>query len=94
MVFKALSFRVAGNAAIDAILCSVAQSCLTLWNPMGFNLTGSSIHGISQAIIQEWVAISFPGDLLDPRIKPTSPMSSALVGESFTTAPLGKPIDT
>ena len=43
MVVKALSFGVAGNAAIDAILCSVAQSCLTLWNPMGFNLTGSCI---------------------------------------------------
>ena len=94
MVFKALSFGVAGNTAIDATLCSTAQSCLTLWDPMDFNPTGSSVHGISQAIILGWVAISSPGDLLDPGIKPTSPMSSALVGESFTTVPLEKPIDT
>ena len=94
VVFKALSFGVAGNAAIDAVPCSVAQSCLALWNPIGFNPTGTSVHGIFQAVILEWVAISFPEDLLDPGIKPTSPMSSVLVGESFTTTPLGKPIDT
>ena len=40
-------------------VCSVAQSCLTLCNPMDFSLPGSSIHGIFQARILEWVAISF-----------------------------------
>ena len=37
----------------------VAQSCLTLHNPMDCSLPGSSVHGISQARILEWVAISF-----------------------------------
>ena len=37
----------------------VAQLCLTLCNPMGYSLPGSSIHGIFQAIVLEWVAISF-----------------------------------
>ena len=37
----------------------VAQSCLTLCNPMGCSLPGSSVHGIFQARILEWVAISF-----------------------------------
>ena len=37
----------------------VAQSCLTLCNPMDCSLPGSSIHGIFQARILEWVAISF-----------------------------------
>ena len=37
----------------------VTQSCLTLWNPMGCSLPGSSIHGIFQARILQWVAISF-----------------------------------
>ena len=37
----------------------VAQSCLTLCNPMDFILPGSPIHGIFQARILEWVAISF-----------------------------------
>ena len=37
---------------------SVAQSCPTLCNPMGCRLLGSSVHGMSQARILEWVAIS------------------------------------
>ena len=37
----------------------VAQLCLTLCNPIDCNLPGSSVHGIFQAGILEWVAISF-----------------------------------
>ena len=37
----------------------VAQSCPTLCNTMDYNLLGSSVHGILQARILEWVAISF-----------------------------------
>ena len=37
----------------------VAQSCLTLWDPMDCRLPGSSIHGIFQARVLEWVAIAF-----------------------------------
>ena len=37
----------------------VAQSCLTLCDPKDCNLPGSSAHGIFQARILEWVAISF-----------------------------------
>ena len=37
----------------------VTQSCLTLCDPMGYNLPGSSVHGIFQAIVLEWIAISF-----------------------------------
>jgi len=40
-------------------LSEVAQSCLTLCNPVDCNLPGSSIHGILQARTLEWVAISF-----------------------------------
>ena len=36
-----------------------AQSCLTLCNPMDCSLPGSSLHGILQARVLEWVAISF-----------------------------------
>ena len=36
-----------------------AQSCLTLSDPMDRSLPGSSIHGISQARVLEWVAIAF-----------------------------------
>ena len=37
----------------------VAQSCPTLCNPMDYNPPGSSVHGILQAGILEWVAIPF-----------------------------------
>ena len=37
----------------------VAQSCLTLCNPLDCSPPGSSVHGISQARMLEWVAISF-----------------------------------
>ena len=37
----------------------VTQSCPTLCNPMDCSLPGSSLHGILQARVLEWVAISF-----------------------------------
>ena len=37
----------------------VAQSCLTLYDPVDCNPPGSSVHGILQARILEWAAISF-----------------------------------
>ena len=39
--------------------CLVTKSCPTLRDPMNCSLPGSSIHGISQARILEWVAIFF-----------------------------------
>ena len=48
-----------------------AQSCPTLWDPhMDCSPPGSSVHGILQARILEWVVISFPRDLPNPGIKP------------------------
>ena len=37
----------------------VAQSCLTLGNPMDCSLPGSSVHEIFQARVLEWDAIAF-----------------------------------
>ena len=37
----------------------VAQSCLTLSNPMNCSLPGSFVHGIFQARVLQWVAIAF-----------------------------------
>ena len=42
----------------------VAQSCPTLSNPMDCSLPGSSVHGIFQATVLEWVAIAFSESLL------------------------------
>ena len=45
----------------------VAQSCPTLCDPTDCSLPGSSIHGIFQAIVLEWVAISFSRGSSRPR---------------------------
>ena len=45
----------------------VSQSCLTLCHPMDYSLLGSSVHGIFQARILEWVAISFSRGTSWPR---------------------------
>ena len=42
----------------------VAQSCLTLSDPMDCSLTGSSVHGIFQARVLEWGAIAFSISML------------------------------
>ena len=47
--------------------CEVAQSCLTLCDPMDCSLPGSSVHGIFQARVLEWVAISFSRGSSRPR---------------------------
>ena len=49
------------------ISAELLQSCPTLCNPMNCSLPGSSVHGISQAKILEWVAISFSGESSWPR---------------------------
>ena len=51
---------------------------------MDCNPPGSSVHGISQAKILEWIAIPFSSDLPDPEIKPGSP---ALQVDSLPSEP-------
>ena len=50
----------------------VALSCQTLCDPMDCSPPGSSIHGISQARVLEWLPFPSPGDLPDPGIEPVS----------------------
>ena len=45
----------------------VSQSCQTVYDPMGCRLPGSSVHGIFQATVLEWVAISFSRGSSQPR---------------------------
>ena len=52
------------------------QSCLSLCDPMDCSLPGSSVQGIFQTKLPDWVAMSFNrGFNPEPRIKPTSPVS-------------------
>ena len=45
----------------------ITQSCQTLCNLMDYSPSGSSVHGILQARIVEWVAIPFSGGSSQPR---------------------------
>ena len=69
-----------------ALLCTFDRLLFspTLCNPWTVAPRGSSVHGIFQARILEWVAIPSQGDLSNPGIEPDSP---ALAGGFFTTEP-------
>ena len=54
---------------------------------MDCSLSGSSVHGIFQARVLEWIAISFSRDLPDPGIEPRSP---ALQADALLSEPAGK----
>ena len=58
---------------------------------MECSLPGSSVHGISQARILEWVVISFSRESSHPGIEPISLMFPVLEGRFFTTEQPGKP---
>ena len=66
------SLQVLSKGIAQSILCIcecvlVAESCPTLWDPMDCSPPGSSVHGILQARIPEWVAIPFSRRSSQPR---------------------------
>ena len=54
--------RVMGTGKDKCVCASSLQSCPTLCDSMDHGLPGSCVHGILQARILEWVAISFSSD--------------------------------
>ena len=66
--------------------CSVAKLCL-FCDPMDCSPPGSSVHGISQARMLEWVPSPSPGDLPDSRIEHAAPAWQA---DSLPAEPPGK----
>ena len=57
------------------------QSCLTICNPMDGSLPGSSVHGILQARVLEWVAMPFSRGASQPR---DQTWVSCIAGRFFT----------
>ena len=60
---------------------------------MDYSPLGSSIHGILQVRILDWVVISSSKGSRQPRIEPTTLAPPPLAVRFFTTAPPGKPVD-
>ena len=68
-----------------------AQPCLTLSDPMDCSPPGSSVHGFPRQEYWSGLPCLHRGDLSNPEIKPTSPVSPALQVDSLPTEPSGKP---
>ena len=67
----------------------LSDSC----KPVDCSPPGSSVHGLSQARILEWVAISFSRESSDPRIKPMSPVFPELQADSLSSGKQMRPKD-
>ena len=74
-------------AKYDLQACIHDQSCLTVCNPLDCHLPGSSVYGISQARILEWVA--FPSSRRSSQPRDRTCVSCILASKFFTTEPLG-----
>ena len=83
---------------MDALLhvCSVVSKC----NPTERGACWATVHGVTKSPLsmrlsqqEYWSRLSFPpsGDLPSPGIEPASPVSPALTGGIFSSAPPGKP---
>ena len=76
MVYEAIDTKESRNEV------KVAQSCPILWDPMNCSLPGSSVHGIPQARILQWVAFPFSRGSSPPR---DGTQVSLIVGGFFTS---------
>ena len=80
VIKKKIPFKFVGNMWKESE-SEVAQPCLTLCDSMDCSLSDSSVHGIFQARVLEWIAISFSRGSSWPR---TRAQVSRIAGRSFT----------
>ena len=71
------------TSPVDMLYC--AQSRPTLWDPIDYSPLGSSVHGISQAEILEWVAISSSRGSPQPRDRTHISCVSCIAERFFTS---------
>ena len=84
---KRIQSRGVNGHIVRCAYALVAWLCPTLCNPKDYSPLDSSLHGILQARILEWVAISFSKGSSQPRDQTCISCSA----EFFTTDPPGKP---
>ena len=78
--------------SICPVCAKSLQSCLTLCDPLDCSPPGSSVHGIIQVRILEWVAMPSSRKSSPPRDHTPRSLRSAMAGGFFTTSPdEGKP---
>ena len=72
---------------VKPVLCCRVQLC----HPLDCSPPGSYVHGIFQAKVLEWLPVPSPGDLPDPGIELTFPVSPAFQADTLAAEPSGKP---
>ena len=95
-VFSLGVIRVGLDLGRQVCVCtrSVAQSCLTLFDLMDCSPPGSSVHGILQSRILEWIAISSSRGSSQPRDRTGISFSSCIGGRIlYHQHHLGSPLD-
>ena len=75
---------------INMCVRSSDQLCLTFCESVDNSPSASSVHGILQLRILEWVVVPSPGGLPDPGIKSKSLVSLVLQADSLPLVPPGK----
>ena len=70
------------------------QLCPTLCDPVDYSRPQSSVHGILQERILEWVAVPSTREFPDPEIERVSLMSLALADGFFTTGIMWEALET
>ena len=75
---------------IPCVRAKLLQSCPILCDPVDYSPSGSSVHGVLQARVLEWVAMPSSQSM---ELGPRSLMSPALTGRFFTTVHLGSPMN-
>jgi len=83
---------VVGLLGIACVHIQLLQSCPTLCDTMDCNLQVSSVHGILQARILEWVAMRSSRGSSQPRNPMSISFISCIAGRLFTAKPLRKPL--
>ena len=87
--------RLLFDCRLFVVVCSVAESYLTLCNPLNCSPAGSSVHRISQARILEWVAISSSRGSAWSRVWTCETLLNLLhwQADSLPLSHLGNPVD-
>ena len=85
-----------GRGVFSQVVChaELLQSHPAFWDPMDCSPQCSSVHGIVQASILEWLVISFSRGYSWPRDGTHVSCLSCIASEFFTTEPPGKPLVT
>ena len=81
-----MDFEGSETRKVECVHAKLLRLCPSLRDPMNHGPPGSSVHGISRQEYWRGLSRPPPGELPNPGIESTSPLSPALASEFFTTS--------